>query len=426
MANEAIRVSTIYALLQSEFIKSPGVSDVVSAHQIPATTANYNEFKNKSNKTNIMDQPYHVNIPVTIVVGNGSSANSPLPQVTVSSNGSKTYDQSIGGTIPDSTLISSSADQTNLDVPENSDVLVESYRDGYKNLEPYNTKHLGPEVKLPYPSDKMLKNEILSYRDEDQNTIKEWLDYIHFSVMMNERWKFAMISAVNIDGSQEQTNIDRRKWFIDTRIEEEYQFNPKIKEYYGTKTMNRGHMVRREDPNWGERNLAIKANDFTFHLTNAVPQAASLNQKRWLILEDYIKDQAWNQNQKVSVFTAPILLELEENQEKGWFGKYKNTDIPMAFWKVVAYLNESNELNCAAFLMNQVVDVSRLELDFGNPTRQEIKVSQITLKELSRISGITFDENLYGGDAYAKQLGIDGNQESSTQTEIKRTSNIVL
>lgn len=92
------------------------------------------------------------------------------------------------------------------------------------------------------------------------------LDYLHFSVVMSKKRRTAMFVGVNVDGGR-SVNIDRAndKWFLDGRIPLEAQIG---EELYLDNLLDRGHLVRREDPNWGDTNEAKAANDMTFHFTN--------------------------------------------------------------------------------------------------------------------------------------------------------------
>ena len=130
------------------------------------------------------------------------------------------------------------------------------------------------------------------------------LDYTHFSVVMSRARRLALFTAVNIDGQQE-VSVRRRgtSWKIDPRISRDLQAG---NELYRHNPLDRGHLVRRLDPVWGSEEEARRANDDSFHYTNAAPQHARLNQRSWLSLEDYLLDNAHARDLKISVFTGPI------------------------------------------------------------------------------------------------------------------------
>lgn len=73
------------------------------------------------------------------------------------------------------------------------------------------------------------------------------LDYEHFSVVMSKSRRLALFTAVNIDGST-SVSIPRGgdPWAFDGRIPEEALAGDEL---YANNDFDRGHLVRREDPN---------------------------------------------------------------------------------------------------------------------------------------------------------------------------------
>lgn len=71
---------------------------------------------------------------------------------------------------------------------------------------------------------------------------------------------------------------------------------------------DRGHLVRREYPNWSRATVAKRANADTFHFTNHTPQAAIFNQstEHWQGIENYVIRNAEDGDKEVSVFVGPI------------------------------------------------------------------------------------------------------------------------
>lgn len=172
------------------------------------------------------------------------------------------------------------------------------------------------------------------------------LKYQHFSTVQCMSRRMPFYSACNIDGAATQ-NIPRHDtWSYDGRIGKEYQM---LREPYGPQAdgkFSRGHMTRRQDPNWGKRPVAERANIDTFFATNACPQWQPFNDGIWGDLEDYILGNADGDNKRVSVFTGPIF----SDQDPERFG----VKIPRDFWKVVAFVSEaSSELAAIAYVMSQ-------------------------------------------------------------------------
>ena len=129
---------------------------------------------------------------------------------------------------------------------------------------------------------------------------------------------------------------------------------------------SRGHMTRRQDPNWGPLATAQRANIDTFFATNACPQWQPFNDGLWGDLEDYVLGNAQGDDKRISVFTGPILR--PDDAER--FG----IRIPRDFWKVVAFISEATgELSAIAYLMSQGTyldsGVARDLEDFGTSQR---------------------------------------------------------
>jgi endonuclease G len=160
------------------------------------------------------------------------------------------------------------------------------------------------------------------------------LKYQHFSTVQSKSRRLPIYSACNINGA-ESKNIPRHSvWSYDGRIDKQYQI---LKEAYGKeedKRFSRGHMTRRQDPNWGTFEIAQRANIDTFFVTNACPQWQPFNDGLWGYLEDYILANAKGDEKKISVFTGPFF----QNDDPVRF----DVKIPTDFWKVVAFISEQS------------------------------------------------------------------------------------
>ena len=94
---------------------------------------------------------------------------------------------------------------------------------------------------------------------------------------------------MNIDGAQ-LVNLERGDdWHLDPRVPADEQAGPEL---YARNDLDRGHLVRRRDPVWGDLVVARKANFDTFAYPNAAPQASAFNQGEllWVGLEDHVLD----------------------------------------------------------------------------------------------------------------------------------------
>ena len=173
-------------------------------------------------------------------------------------------------------------------------------------------------------------------------TVSTRLDYPHFSVHLVTQRRLAGVTGVNIDGAA-LVNVPRQgSWHLDLRVPASEQAGGEI---YTRNDLDRGHLVRRRDPGWGAD--AMAATEATFAYTNAAPQAAAFNQspQLWLGLEDHVLHHAEAQDQRLSVFTAPVLASDDP--------PYRGIRIPRRFWKIAAWATAERQLAATAFVLDQ-------------------------------------------------------------------------
>ncbi len=130
------------------------------------------------------------------------------------------------------------------------------------------------------------------------------LNYRNFSVIMSSSRRMPMITAVNINGAEARRVPRISTWSFDGRLDEEDQWGDIL---YFNNALDRGHMVRREDPIWGTLETARQANFDSFHFTNSCPQMAGVNQRIWLGLEDYILKNARVERHEGERIHRPLL-----------------------------------------------------------------------------------------------------------------------
>lgn len=200
------------------------------------------------------------------------------------------------------------------------------------------------------------------------------LKYQNFSVIMSASRRLPLITAVNIDGAQPRQVPRTDVWCFDGRLDKDDQWGDAL---YDGNALDRGHMVRREDPVWGTLDEARMANADTFHFTNCCPQMASVNQKVWLGLEDYVLRHARVDRMRVSVFTGPL------------FGAndlvYRGAQIPKAFWKVVAIVTEDRRPSATAYKIDQVQALAQLRFVYAG-----YKTFQISIRNVMQSTNIDF------------------------------------
>lgn len=175
------------------------------------------------------------------------------------------------------------------------------------------------------------------------------LRYTHFGVKYSAARRVPIVTAVNIDGSR-SVRIKRKddRWFTDGRIPADIQLRDNN---FADAQIDRGHMVRREDPNWDDDPLnpiaATQANFDTFHYTNAAPQHSSLNQGKtqWQGLENHLLDSSRTHGFRACVFTGPVLRDDDPDLD--------GVQVPMEFWKLVAMPRAGGGLHATAYLLSQ-------------------------------------------------------------------------
>jgi endonuclease G len=233
---------------------------------------------------------------------------------------------------------------------------------------------------------------------EIDGTRNNRLDYTHFSVVMSASRRIARFVGVNISG-KDSVSIDRDtdRWFLDGRIPVEAQIGEDL---YADNLLDRGHLVRREDPNWGPD--AQTANEDTFHFTNCAPQMAGFNQKTWLSLESYVLNNTRLWKERVSVFSGPVFRDDDP--------RYRGVRIPRAFWKVVAFLTDEGRPSATAYMIDKDRELGSLEAAFG-----AFRTYQRSVRRIEMLTDLKFGE-LSQYDGFS-------NEERSTGTQIEAVLN---
>jgi endonuclease G len=274
----------------------------------------------------------------------------------------------------------------------------------YERSTGYNATFLGENHAVSLPT---LRSDL----EQDIATLmngKTVLDYTHFSIVMSKSRRLAYYTAVNIHGKK-LINIQRneKKWYFDPRLDRKYQCGPEL---YDNNDLDRGHLVRRLDPVWGE--LAKKANEDTFHFTNCSPQHKNFNQKTWLDLENYILRNAETFNLKVTVFTGPVFRADDM--------LYRDVKIPAEFWKIAVMVKEDGSLSATAYLQTQKNLITDLEFAFGS-----YKTYQVAVASIEILTGLDFGD-LRNHDPLKKIKPAAGAAKRAVVTVINTPSDIKL
>ncbi|MFK4730937.1 DNA/RNA non-specific endonuclease [Agromyces mediolanus] len=264
----------------------------------------------------------------------------------------------------------------------------------------YESDFLGIELPLPVPLDAAGSGPLL--------------DYVHFSVRLDQRRRLARVTGVNLDGTA-LVELERsgEAWRLDPRIPADGQTGPEV---YADNPLDRGHLVRRRDPVWGEPAVAARAESDTFHYPNAAPQAAGFNQSKelWLGLEDHVLAFGAAEGLRLAVFTAPVLAADDS--------PYRGIRLPRRFFKVVAWLR-GDRLAAAGFLLDQSALIEGLaerlaEVEPGSAGRGALpelggfRTFQLPIGELAALAGLAMPQ-LVAADRMPRAVAAEGWRELS-------------
>jgi len=249
---------------------------------------------------------------------------------------------------------------------------AKSKPEDYANRKGYDPKFLGVAVPLPQ-TDRQI----------------ELLPYANFSVALSTNRHLTLYAVVNINGHR---LVEKHRagdpWQLDPRVPSDIQVGG---HYYTGTPLDRGHMVRRVDPVWGEN--ADQAEMDTFHYPNSCPQHKNLNRKTWNDLEDYIYVNLQREDLRVTVFTGPVLA--------GDDAIFHGLQLPKEFWKVVVMLRNDGQLSATAYLLSQEDMVEGLEFVYG-----EFRTYQVSVELIEKKTGLSFG-NLRNFDPAAKRSTLE-------------------
>lgn len=251
-------------------------------------------------------------------------------------------------------------------------------------MQGYDPKFLDTPFELPLPKFKPgLVADVLSRPDLRDSV---YADYIYYTVAMHREFRTPLFAALNIDRTRRKQTDRGDVWTIDSRVGDEHQLN---NDYYVRNDWDRGHLAMRAATAWGDTGRqAQKAADETFYYTNATLQHANFNQDEWLALESWVLDFQDARDGRVSEFSGPI------------FGDYMRTVrptsrpvayVPVAFYKVIAFVNLDGAFEVRAFLIYQ--DEKALA-DKNGKRLFDNQIYQVSVAEVERLTGLEFADEL--------------------------------
>lgn len=236
--------------------------------------------------------------------------------------------------------------------------------DGYANRVGYDVSFLGTNVPLP---------SILS----DPDRASDVLAYQHFAVQMNVPRQLAYYAAENVDGSTLLRLKRSGRWIFDPRIPENQQTSNDL---YRKNRLDRGHLARRSNVEWGDTEAAQRAGSDVNHFTNATPQLQEFNQKTWNQLEDGILTYLRNTDLKASIFSGPVFREDDP--------VYRGVKIPLSYWKIVV-TEIDGEMQAISYILSQSIEVEEDSLS-GHAEAFDLFNSQVAISEIEALTGLDF------------------------------------
>jgi endonuclease G len=252
----------------------------------------------------------------------------------------------------------------------------------YRDREGYDPAFLGVDAEVALPAVTKNARDVLGFSFEGKSATE--LKYMHYSVVMSRSRRMCFFSAANIDGDKSKKSA-RVAWKWDPRIPKVQQI---MNECYGNPPkFSRGHMTRREDPGWGDRETARRGNEDSMHVTNTTPQMQAFNAPIWLALEDYALQHAREDAMKISVFTGPYFA----TNDPEMYG----VRIPVAFWKVIAFIHDDTGVLCATgYEMSQERTIApQEEYVFGAFTSPQLQVAaQVPIAAIEARAGVSFGQ----------------------------------
>jgi endonuclease G len=215
------------------------------------------------------------------------------------------------------------------------------------------------------------------------------LRYLHYSLLFRPDRRLAAVTAVTVDGAR-LIQVDRTdNWGLDPRLAAELQAGPPV---YAHNDLDRGHLVMRASATWGNtEEEAQQAEADTFYFTNAAPQNKLFNQghELWLGLEDYLQEHADAFDRKLVVLAGPVLDAADP--------PYRDIQVPLRFWKVVAFVQDG-ALAATGYLLDQTPIVDDLGAAIEEtvpgqlPPLGPFRTFQVPIADIAALAGVALDQ----------------------------------
>lgn len=222
------------------------------------------------------------------------------------------------------------------------------------------------------------------------------IDYLNYSVVMNQSTRQAFYSAANADFVN--NNGEGRSFRIDSRIDTKLQLgNIYYKDIDGVENpYDRGHLTRRDAISWGGTpKLANKASRDSCYFTNVSLQHKNFNQDEWFALEKAIEKSNVAASNRYNVLVGPIFTEIDRfiTPAPG----LQPGRIPSAFWKIISYVGiDNSKIETNAFIVFQDGEaISARGQVLGNNEINPFDIYQTSTTMIENMTGIEFSQLLF-------------------------------
>ncbi|MEO1118999.1 MAG: DNA/RNA non-specific endonuclease [Pseudomonadota bacterium] len=245
-----------------------------------------------------------------------------------------------------------------------------------------------------------LANRVTPLKDSQPNHEAGVLDYQNFSVIMDSEHLFALITATNIDGG-EYKPVDRESgevregesWYIERRIDRDAFIDQSF--YSGwSHIFDRGHLTRRNDPTWGTKTEAERANADTFHFTNCSPQQWRFNQTAafWQGIEQYVLEEGLSGQQgtkNLTVLQGPVYTDAADMDDPIFADDVR---IPTAYWKLVVWRSGGTN-KAVAMITSQSALLDEFR-GFAGGSDDDVSVEEfrVSTRDLEDRTGLDFSQ----------------------------------
>jgi endonuclease G, mitochondrial len=240
---------------------------------------------------------------------------------------------------------------------------------------------MGLDVALPRADGRRLMPTVLT----------PTLRYHHFSLRLHKHRRLASFTAVNMEGAAAYPRTGRGddSWQLDPRAPDSQTQQPEFR-----RPFQRGHLVMRLDPLWGDTRMAELAEADTFHWSNCAPMHSRLNGTWWHSVERHVLETADVTERRLCVFAGPVLHPRDP--------VLRGVRVPLAYWKVLAWrprgalgvrsmgfvVRQDAEVRDALEPAEQTAGV-RTALDFPD-TPTKVRAYQATVGMVQALTGLHF------------------------------------